>query len=46
MNIQEESLLGVYHFSTASLASGNIVLFEENLENSNNIVIRVGKDVG
>lgn len=31
MNIYDHKLVGVFHFSTVSLASGNIVIFEENL---------------
>jgi len=45
LNINEEALLGVFHFSTVGFAGGNVVVFEENLETSNNIIIKLGKDV-
>ena len=44
MNIFNNKLIGVFHFATISLAEGNIVIFEENLETSNNIIIRVEPD--
>jgi len=44
MNIFNNKLIGVFHFATISLAEGNIVLFEENLDTSNNIIIRVEPD--
>lgn len=34
-------MLGVFHFSTVNLAGGNIFLFEENMESSNNIIIKI-----
>ncbi len=42
LNINEGLLLGVFHFSTVSLAGGNLFLFEESMETSNNVVLKVG----
>lgn len=41
MNIYDRRLVGVFHFSTVSLANGNIVIFEENLQDSNNVILRI-----
>ncbi len=40
-NIHDNTLLGVFHFATTSLAAGNIFLFEQNKDNSNNIIFKV-----
>jgi len=45
LNINEGSLLGVFHFSTVGFAGGNVVIFEESLETSNNIILKLGEDV-
>jgi hypothetical protein len=44
LNIADGKLIGIFHFSTISLASGNIIIFEESLEDSNNILLRVDPD--
>ena len=41
MNILDNVLVGVLHFSTVSFAQGNIIIFEDDLETSNNIVLRI-----
>lgn len=45
MNILDNVLVGVFHFSTVSFAEGNIIIFEEDLENSNNILLRIDPSV-
>jgi hypothetical protein len=41
MNIIDGVLVGVFHFSTVSFAESNIIIFEEDLQNSNNIILRI-----
>lgn len=45
IDIQEKNLLGMFHFSTLGLAAGNVVLFEENIHDSNNILIEIFNEV-
>ncbi len=42
MNMAASQALGVFHFSTTSFASNNIVIFEKDLQNSSNIVLNFG----
>jgi len=37
--VQEKEMVGVFHFSTVNLAAGNIIVLEDSIDNSNNIVL-------
>ena len=45
MNIQhinnKEAILGIFHFTSLSIAGGNVVVFESSIENSNNAIIKL-----
>jgi hypothetical protein len=45
MNIIDGVLVGVFHFSTVSFAESNIIIFEEDLLNSNNIILRIDPSI-
>jgi hypothetical protein len=34
----------VFHFSTITFAGGNIVIFEESIDESNNVILKVSPD--
>lgn len=45
LDTQEKNMLGLFHFPTIGLAGGNVVLFEENIHDSNNILIDIFSEV-
>jgi len=45
MNIIDGNLVGVFHFSTVTFAESNIIIFENSVENSNNIILRIDPEI-
>ncbi len=41
LNSNFKKVLGVFHFPTINIANNNILLFEDSLEESNNIIMKI-----
>jgi len=45
INFHQNSGLGIFHFSTITIAQGNIILFERETLPNNDIVLRINLDL-